>query len=79
MVAGKGSAVLGVCLVVCWLGLAAGQARVIRVCVPYPVSTVGFLRDCTAKIGLANTEEVEFKCVDGGSPDKVRGRIWSIL
>lgn len=68
---GKASDVLGACLLVCWLGLAAGAVKVVRVCVPYPVSTAGFLAECTKKVALANTAEVDFKCVSGGSADEV--------
>ncbi|GMH39771.1 hypothetical protein BSKO_07669 [Bryopsis sp. KO-2023] len=50
------------------------ELTTVKVCVPYPLNesparAAGFLRDCTAAIGTANTAKLEFECVAGGSPD----------
>lgn len=54
------------------IGLVHSQSLTVKVCVPYALDSIkSFLDDCTDAIGIANTEELEFVCVEGGSADEV--------
>lgn len=49
-----------------------GKKNIVKVCIPYPLESgsVGFLRKCTSAVGLADSPELQFVCVEGGSKGK---------
>lgn len=55
------------------LQLPCHEGLTVRICIPYPEGESSSFRDrCTAAVSTANTEELEFECVAGGSVDNVR-------
>ena len=45
----------------------------VKICVPYEDGESGsFLDKCTRAVGLANTDDLTFECVEGGDVAKVK-------
>eukprot|EP00210_Caulerpa_lentillifera_P006825 g6524.t1 len=52
------------------------EGLTVKICIPYPNGNSRRFRDrCTASVSLANTADLEFTCVAGGSVDKCVSQI----
>ena len=58
-------------LVLC-LGFSSVSSLTVKICVPYEDGESGsFLDKCTKAVGLANTDDLTFECVEGGGVAEV--------
>lgn len=54
------------------LGISNVQTLTVKICIPNPADeTASLVSDCTDAVGLANTDDLDFICVEGDSPQEV--------